>query len=185
MRVDIAGLASPVPLVGLLPGIFREDPFAEQFCAGLDEVLAPVFATLDCLECYVDPALAPDDFLTWLATWVGVAPREDWPTAGKRALIAKAVGLYRRRGTVGGLREEVELHTGGEVQISETGGVAWSQVPGGELPGQPVPRMTVRVVDDDPATVRPAWVDDIVAASKPAHVVHQVEVIGRRTEVQA
>ncbi len=185
MRADIPGLASPVPFVGLLPAIFQEDPFAQQFCAGLDDVLAPVFATLDCLDCYVDPALAPDDFLSWLATWVGAALREDWPPGTKRALIAKAVGLYRRRGTAGGLQEEIELHTGGEVQISETGGAAWSQVPGGELPGQPVPRMTIRVVVDDPATVKPAWVDDIVAASKPAHVVHQVEVIGRRTEVRA
>jgi phage tail-like protein len=183
MRADLPGLANPVPLLGLLPSIFQEDPVAARFCAGLDDVLSPIFATLDCLDTYVDPALTPEDFLEWLAMWVGVTLREDWPIERKRALIAKSVDLYCRRGTVAGLREEIELHTGGQVQINETGGVAWSQTPGAELPGEAVPRIAVRVIVDDPSTVKAAWVDDIVASSKPAHVVHQVEILGRRTEV--
>ena len=39
---------------------------------GLDQVLAPVFSTLDGLEAYVDPGTAPSDFLDWLASWVGI-----------------------------------------------------------------------------------------------------------------
>jgi phage tail-like protein len=183
MRADIRGLANPVPLVGLLPSIFQEDRFAEQFCGGLDEVLAPILATLDCLDVYVDSGLAPEDFLDWLGTWVGVTLREDWPVERKRALIARSVRLFRLRGTVAGLREELELHTGGEVQINETGGVVWSQTPGAELPGEAVPRVAVRVIVDDLSAVREAWIDDIVGSSKPAHVVHQVEVVGRGTEV--
>jgi phage tail-like protein len=183
MRAGIPELSSPVPVIGLMPSIFQEDAFAQQFCHGIDDVLAPVFATLDCLDGYVDPTLAPEDFLDWLATWVGVILREDWPIERKRALIAGSVRLYRLRGTLAGLREELELHTGGEVQINETGGVVWSQTPGLELPGEAVPRVAVRVIVDDPTTVREAWVDDIVASSKPAHVAHQVEVVGRGTEV--
>jgi phage tail-like protein len=183
MRAGLPELSSPVPVIGLMPSIFQEDPFAQQFCHGLDDVLAPIFATLDCLDAYVDPDLAPEDFLDWLGSWVGVMLIEDWPIERKRALIARSVSLFRLRGTVAGLREELELHTGGEVQIIETGGVVWSQTPGTELPGKPVPRVAVRVIVDDPATVKEAWVNDIVASSKPAHVVHQVEVVGRGTEV--
>jgi phage tail-like protein len=183
MRAGLAELSSPVPVIGLMPSIFQEDPFAQQFCHGIDDVLAPVFATLDCLEAYVDPSLAPEDFLDWLATWVGGILQEDWPIERKRALIARSVRLYRLRGTVAGLRAELELHTGGEVQISETGGIVWSQAPGADLPGEAVPRVAVRVIVDDPASVKEAWVDDIVASSKPAHVVHQVEVLGRGMEV--
>jgi len=183
MRADVPGLSNPIPLVGLMPSIFQEDPFAQQFCHGLDDVLAPVFASLDCLDTYVDPDLAPEDFLDWLGTWVGVVLREDWPVERKRAVIARSVSLFRLRGTVAGLREELQLHTGGEVQINETGGAVWSQTPGAELPGEVVPRVAVRVIVDDPATVKEAWVDDIVASSKPAHVAHQVEVVGRGTEV--
>ena len=184
MRADLPGLATPVPLIGLLPSIFHDDPVAERFCAGLDEVLSPVFATLDCLDAYLDPALAPEDFLEWLAMWVGATLREDWPIERKRALIARTVDLYSRRGTMAGLREEIELHTGGEVQITESGGIAWSQTPGADLPGEAVPRVAVRVVVDDPSSVKFAWIDEIVASSKPAHVVHQVEVVSRDTEVQ-
>lgn len=183
MRADLPGLANPVPLISLLPSIFHEDPLAGRFCAGLDEVLAPILATLDCLDAYVDPALTPEDFLEWLAMWVGATLREDWPIERKRELIARTVDLYRRRGTASGLREEIELHTGGEVQINETGGVAWSQTPGTELPGEAVPRVAVRVIVDDPSSVKQAWIEEIVASSKPAHVVHQVDVVGRETDV--
>jgi phage tail-like protein len=179
MRGEIAGLDSPVPLSGLMPSIFQEDPFTCQLCAGLDSVLAPIFATLDCLEAYVDPMLTPEDFLDWLAQWVGVVLREDSPIDRKRALIARAVDLFRLRGTVDGLREELMLHTGGEVEINETGGVAWSQTPGTPLPGQPVPRMAVRVTVDDTSTIRKSWIEEIVAASTPAHVIHQVELVTR------
>jgi phage tail-like protein len=183
MRTDLPGLANPVPLIGLLPSIFHEDPVAQRFCAGLDEVLSPVFATLDCLDAYLDPALAPEDFLEWLTMWVGAALREDWPIARKRALIARTVDLYSRRGTVAGLREEIELHTGGEVQIKETGGIASSQTPAADLPGEAVPRVAVRVIVDDPSLVKFAWIDEIVASSKPAHVMHQLEIVGRDLEV--
>ena len=41
------------------------------------------------------------------------------------------------RGTASGLGQQVEIYTGGTVEIVENGGTAWSIDPGGELPGQP------------------------------------------------
>src|SRR4029078_7442547 len=67
VRGTIPGALSPVPIAGLLPGIYQDDLFTQQFTGGLDDVLAPVFTTLDCLDTYVDPWLAPEDFLEWLA----------------------------------------------------------------------------------------------------------------------
>jgi hypothetical protein len=48
MRGTVPGLASPHPLGGTLPALYADDSFAQRLCDGLDEVLAPVLATLDC-----------------------------------------------------------------------------------------------------------------------------------------
>ena len=40
MRGTIDGALSALPLAPTLPTMLREDPFAQQLCAGLDEVLA-------------------------------------------------------------------------------------------------------------------------------------------------
>ncbi|MEO6158334.1 MAG: phage tail protein [Ilumatobacteraceae bacterium] len=178
MRGTSEGLAAPVALVDLLPGIYQDDEFTRQFTGGFDDVLATVFATLDCLEVYVDPWLAPEDFLGWLSGWVGVTIDEGWPEDRTRALIAGIAELYRWRGTVRGLRAELEIYTGGIVDISETGGTAWSRRPGAALPGDDVPRLAVRVIVDDPARINAGTVDRMIAAAKPAHVAHLLEVVG-------
>ena len=61
MRGTVDGSPSPLPLAATLPAMLREDPFAQQLCAGLDEVLAPVLLTLDGFAAYLDVATAPQD----------------------------------------------------------------------------------------------------------------------------
>jgi phage tail-like protein len=176
VRASIDGLGVPYTIGEQLPAVFQEDPFAMRFSAGFDDVLAPILSTLDCLEAYVDPWLTPEDFLDWLAGWVGMVLDENWPLDRRRAVAAHAVELFRRRGTAAGLREIVELFTAGSVQINESGGTAVSQEPGGELPGEPNPRLSVRVWLDDPDSISESVLDSLVAATKPAHVVHRVEI---------
>jgi phage tail-like protein len=173
MRGHIQGLESPHPIGYQLPAVFAEDDFAQGLVSGLDEVLAPVFNVLDCVEAYFDPQLAPADFLVWLATWVGVEVRSDEDLDRQRDLIQEVVGLYGVRGTPIALRRLLEIFTQGAVDISDSGGASWSPVPGGELPGSAEPSVTVRVRSPavDEATVR-----QLVATGTPAHVVHHVEV---------
>jgi phage tail-like protein len=176
MRGAIDGLKVPYTLGEQLPAVYQEDPFAMRFSAGFDDVLAPILSTLDCLEAYVDPWVTPEDFLDWLAGWVGMVLDENWPLDRRRAVAARAVELFRKRGTAAGLREVVELFTSGSVQINETGGTACSQEPNGELPGEPNPRLSVRVWVDNGAPISESMLDALVAATKPAHVVHRVEI---------
>jgi len=171
------GVAVPQSIGEMLPGVYQEDLFTMEWCAGLDEVIAPVGATLDCLAAYIDPELAPTDFLDWLGSWVGMVLDENWPVERRRSAIANAMELFQLRGTLTGLARHVEIFTGGEVSIADSGGVATSGVPGGTLPGESVPRLAVRVVVDDPQAVNEATLDRIVASAKPAHVVHRVEVV--------
>jgi phage tail-like protein len=160
-----------------MPALYQEDPFAQGFLSALDTVLAPVMGTLDNLDAYLDPYLTPDDFLVWLANWVGMTVDDSWSIERRREAVARAVELYRLRGTATGLQEQIEIHTGGVVEIIENGGTAWSIDPGGELPGSPKPLVVVRVQVDDPKSIDASRVDALVAAAKPAHVEHRVEVV--------
>jgi phage tail-like protein len=180
----VPGLPSPYRIADFLPAVYQEDdPFVVRFTAGLDDVWAPVLATLDCLDAYLDPHLAPEDFLAWLAGWVGAVVDEETPLALRRAAVSRAAALHRSRGTPAGLRDLIELLTGGEVEVADSGGTAWSGTPDTAPPGDPAPWLRVRVVieaasEESRSALRSA-VEAAVAAAKPAHVAHSVEVVSR------
>lgn len=177
MRQAVTGLDTPYPIGGLLPAVFQEDPVAMQWTAALDDVLAPAISTLDCMPAYVDPLLAPDDFVRWLAGWVGTVLDENWPLDRQRAAVAHSVRLYRERGTVEGLRALIELVTGGEVALAESGGVRWSTAPNTDPPGEAVARLAVRVTLPRGVSVDAAALEALIVAEKPAHVPHSLEVV--------
>lgn len=177
MRGAVADLHTPHPLREHLPPLLRDDDLARRFTSGLDDVLAPLFLTLDNLSTYLDPELAPEDFVGWLAGWAGLTLDANWPLTRRRALVSSAVALHRWRGTQRGLVAHVELYTDAEVDIEDSGGVAWSPTPGGDLPGSPERAITVRVHASDPDAIDRARLDRLVAAAKPAHVSHRVEVL--------
>jgi phage tail-like protein len=181
-----AALRSPHPLGPLLPGLYhgddtsdgewREDAnFAQRLTAAFDEVLAPALWCLDSVDVYLDPLLTPEDFLEWLAGWVGLELDENVSLERRRALVARAVALYRRRGTASALAEEIAVLTGVEPEIVESGGVAWSTEPGAELPGSAELRVVVRL-PAEAATLDLRRLEAIVAAATPAHVVTKLEV---------
>ncbi len=68
---------------------------------------------------FYDPHVAPVDFLDWLARWTAFTLDLDWPETQKRALIKRAVDLYRIRGTKRGLSLFLKLFTGHEPDIAE------------------------------------------------------------------
>jgi phage tail-like protein len=171
----VDGLASPHPLADGLPGIYQEDDLTRRLLAAFDDMLAPVFLSLDDLAAYLDPMLTPEDFLEWLAGWVGVLLDENWPIERRRAFVAQAVQLYRQRGTRRGLEAHVRMFTGGDVTIEDTGGVSWSATSGGAPPGRSGYAIRV-VLSGGPGPIDRGRLDTLVATAKPAHVVHTLEV---------
>ncbi|HEX3786623.1 MAG TPA: phage tail protein [Pseudonocardiaceae bacterium] len=176
MRGTVPGLAMPYPLRTLLPSVLQEDEFAVRWTAGLDDVLAPVVSTLDCLVAYLDPLTAPEDFLDWLADWLGIQLHEELPLARRRAAIAGAVPLHRVRGTLAGLRARLELVSGCPVEVADNGGVSWSSMPNSTPPGADQPWLAVRVAAVEGQAVDTAGLDELIRSEKPAHVPHQLEV---------
>jgi len=172
-------LSSPHPLGEALPALFQEDGFTQRFMSAFDSALAPIFATLDNLTAYLDPWLAPPDFLEWLGSWFGLVLDDAWSVDRRRAVLANAFEFYRMRGTVKGLKAQVETLTGGTAEIIDTGGVATSTKAGEALPGSPNFALMVRVAVDDPSTINASRLDALVAAAKPAYVTHKVQVVKR------
>jgi phage tail-like protein len=181
VRGSLDGLTSPHPLSEGLPAAYQidENAFGREFVEAFDEVLAPILVVLDDLDAYFDPALTASDFLRWLATWVGVQLVETWPRRRQAAQVSEAISMHPMRGTVNGLRRNVALYAGVAeefVQIIDSGNVAWSLSPDGPYPGQRKAAVSVRVRVQDAATVDQRRIESIVAAAKPAHVAHTVEV---------
>ena len=176
MRGLVVDLPAAHPLQRSLPGIYQEDELTAALTAAFDDTLAPVLTTIDNFAAYLDPALAPDDFLDWLAGWVGIVLDETWSVERQRALIALATQLYRRRGTPGGLAMHVRLLAAGEVVVTDSGGVSWSATPGSPPPGDPSFSATIRVRPPKKGQLAVARLDAIVASAKPAHVVHRLEI---------
>jgi phage tail-like protein len=176
-RALVPGLTSPHPLGERLPAMYLEDSFVQRLTGALDEVIAPIFSSLDNLDSYLDPDLTPEDFLHWLGGWVGMTMDESWPLHRRRAVLAEAVGLYAVRGTAGGLAAHLRLLTGAAVEIEETGGIVYSTTEMPDLPGSPNFAMVVRLRVDDIGALDLARLDALVEAAKPAHVVHRIEVV--------
>ena len=174
MRGLVEELASTRPLIGTLPGIYQEDELATLLTGVFDDAFAPVLSTIDNLPAYLDPALTPDDFVDWLAGWVGILPDETWPIERRRALVALAVQLYRRRGTAAGLAMHVRLLGAADVAVTDSGGASWSRKPGSKPPGTSANSVKVTVTQPKKGQLDPSKLDELVASSKPAHVAHEV-----------
>lgn len=168
---------SPLPIVDQLPGMLQDDPMTRAFTAGLDEVWASALVALDNVHAYLDPRTAPADFLVWLASWVGVVLDENWPEHRQRALVGRAVELYHWRGTIRGVRDLVELYTGVEPEVQDSGGVRWSLSPGEPAPGSSRPRVTIGLRVAEPDQIDTARLRVLVADAVPAHVTFAIEVV--------
>lgn len=195
MRGLIEGLENPHPMLGALPAVYHEDSFTRRLTHVFDDALAPIIGVLDNLDAYVDPAIAPRDFVEWLAGWVGFPVGETWPEDRSRQLVAHAVALYRWSGTVHGLKELLRIYAGVEPEVTDSGGVTWSTTPGGagaEKPGAnskkkgkgkaaettSEPHLRVRVRAKGRGGVDARQLEALINAVKPAHVPHTLEVLG-------
>jgi phage tail-like protein len=164
-------------LLGLLPAVLQDDPVVAGLTEGLDDVLAPVFASLNCLDAYLDPWLAPEDFLADLAEWVGVLLGDDWPVPRRRDAVAHAVELHRCRGTAWGLQWQLDLMTDGRAEVVDCGGAHWSRTPTDTVPPGGSDELVVRVRGTGGSAEELAAIGDIVAWAKPAHVPHRMEAV--------
>ena len=169
MRGLVDGLGTPFPLIGTLPGVYQEDAFALRMLTAFDAVLAPVVSTLDNLDAYVDPDLAP----------LGFPLGDVWPEDRARELVSRAVEIHQWRGTVRGVRLLLAMYLGFEPEVVDNGGASWSSKREAALPGSATASLVVRVRPRRGQTVSTVVLDALIESVKPVHVPHRLEVGGR------
>jgi phage tail-like protein len=115
-RIDHIVVEFPrVSLRRFLPAVYGQDAvsadFTDRFLALYDTTLRSIERKLDNQGQLFDPLSAPSerprgasiDFLTWLATWLGITLDRQWPEAKRRAFLKRVGSLYSVRGTRYGL----------------------------------------------------------------------------------
>ncbi len=100
-----------ISLRRFLPAVFAEDPngaaFTDRFLSIFDTALRSVERRIDNQACYFDPLSTPAkplvpgtiDFLTWLASWIGVSLDRQTPLRQRRLMLKGAGKLLAIRGT--------------------------------------------------------------------------------------
>jgi phage tail-like protein len=155
-----------------LPRVFGDDPFAGRFLLAFEAVLSGLpdrpglQQKIDGIADLFDPATTQEEFLPWLAGWVGLTLRANWDVSTRRAFIREIVPLYRLRGTKEGLSRMLSLYTGQPVGIED---------------GHAVPHfftVALTLPEADPEQVRRIQeiARAIVDQEKPAHTFYALEV---------
>ena len=125
----------------LLPPVYRENPdaedFSERFLALFDASIADLDAAIERYPALLDPKGVPSEVLPWLGTFVDVALDRSWNSERRRGILSAIPELYRRRGTVNGLKRAVELVFGVEPAIQEIAGERmWGAIASAERPDE-------------------------------------------------
>ena len=136
VRIKLAGTTSSAPrvravrvelpghdLLERLPATYRRDPaaadFLQRYLGIIDGLLADAEARAVERDLLLDPFGAPTEVLPWLASLVGLTLDGRWPESARRQMIDEAICLFRRRGTLDGLKRMLWIVLGCEPVIVE------------------------------------------------------------------
>ncbi|HEX7028499.1 MAG TPA: phage tail protein, partial [Gammaproteobacteria bacterium] len=98
-----------------LPAIYREQgeysEFLDRYLANVEGILTGVESEIASAQLLFDTRTAPDEYLDWLAAWLGGVIDSGWDSRRKRLFIDHAELLFRWRGTRIGMRAALRLAT--------------------------------------------------------------------------
>jgi len=137
IRLTLTSMGGPTPRIDrlivefprislrrFLPAMFGAEPvsadFTDRFLSLFDTTLRSVEHQIDTEAALFDPLSSPStrvdgapiDFLTWLGTWVGLTIDRRLNERTRRQMLKQAGRLLDRRGTLGGLRDQIALLIG-------------------------------------------------------------------------
>ncbi|MGK7889722.1 MAG: phage tail protein [Leptolyngbyaceae cyanobacterium] len=93
--------------------------FLERFLGNMEGFLTPLEDRIAYADLLTDPRTTLDESLAWLGAWLGVAFDPIYPEHRRRQLLQATPQLYRRRGTLQGLKLALNVATGGGVNGGE------------------------------------------------------------------
>ena len=97
------------------PGPSTPPDFLERFLDNFEGVLTALEDRISHSYLLTRPRTTTDEALEWLGSWIGVTFEPTFPAARRREFIARAPQIYRRHGTLDGLKLALDVATGGAV----------------------------------------------------------------------
>ncbi len=170
-----------------LPAIYKKDEFTGRFLRIFEDILQPIEGVVDNVPYYLDPAVTPEPFLPWLASWLGLALDERWPIDRRRRLVASAAELYRWRGTRRGVTEFLKIYSGVTPQIAEATSRPRTSL-GSDTKlgvdtylggGGGAFHFTVTIGGENLSNIDIGIVRAIIEVQKPAHTTYSLNVLGQ------
>ena len=107
-----------------LPACLAEDPFLRRFLQIFDAVANSVEMQVAGMEHIVDVSVAPDRMIRWLGGWLDIDDIDpSVPIERQRRWVKEMGRLLWWRGTKEGVEGILQLATGEDVAVIDTGGV--------------------------------------------------------------
>jgi phage tail-like protein len=157
-----------------MPSIYQDGDFGLRFLESLETLLDPIVGTLDVLDRYFHPTLAPRDVLNLLAAWLGLTVDESWPDERLREALSREGELSRRRGTRAGLTLALSIAFPElPLRVEDGGGVSWAMAANGTK--APAPSFVVYCDTPIPEKTQLA-VARVIEQTKPVHVSYRLRV---------
>lgn len=96
-----------------LPGVYRDDgetaPFLDRWLANPEGLFTALEGRVAGAETILDPRIAPDDYLPWLAGWLGTLLDPAWDERRRRLFLRYAARLFPWRGTMAAMQTLIHL----------------------------------------------------------------------------
>jgi phage tail-like protein len=189
----------PVRLETFLPELFWDGGAPSQVGSEIHRlvrIIESLFAgfgeEIENIPDLFDPHAAPTDFLPWLASWMALILRADWDESQQRAVLAKIIPLYAKRGTKSGIEEYLKIYAGEGVtikddlsplQIGASSTVGVDTVVGGQPPYFFIVNVAFAEPDPERIKLKVKAVRDVLDIEKPAHTFYQLNFQGPTLQI--
>ncbi|HEY7814530.1 MAG TPA: phage tail protein [Nakamurella sp.] len=165
---------SPRWLVDQLPVGMAQQDFFVRFVGIFQELSSTLLEDADLVEHVADATVTPVPMLQALAGWIGVDSVDaSLPEDLQRLIVRSSARSLARRGTADGLREFVQMLSGGPATIDDGGGV-WRE---GDAPSDVA---WVRIEVQGTGHLTDQEFVALLRDEVPAHVRVELWVAGRR-----
>lgn len=84
--------------------------FLERYLSVFESEFVGIEEDIERITQYIDPEGVPNEYLSWLGSWLAVEFDERWPAEAKREFLARAPTLFTLRGTKEGLGRTMRLY---------------------------------------------------------------------------
>lgn len=161
-------------MIRQLPMQMLTDDFFVRFVSIFQQLGTHLMEDADQVDHLVDLAVTTPEMVRWMGTWIGTENLDGAMSEElQRRMVASAARTLVWRGTTTGLRHFLALLSGGEVEVTEGGGVwRWGEAPEDTA--------WVRMQIESTGSLEVSSFVELVREEIPAHVRALLEVAGER-----